>query len=72
MSEEKRFGITEPVQLKCGGFLCRVSTEDQQTILFETFQATKRWAFTECAFWLIDYNELQKIQPTIEEKKPDA
>jgi len=64
-----KFAIVEPQQSKLGGWFCKVLTEDQQTIMFETFQMTKRMAFIECALWLIEYNRINtpapvELQPT--------
>lgn len=72
------YAIIEPLQSKLGGWFCRVLTEDQQTIMYETFQPSKRMAFVECALWLIEYNTLNQrpivetpTQPP-EEKKTDV
>ncbi len=65
-----KYAIMEPQQSRMGGWFGKVFTEDQQTILFETLQPSKRMAFVECALWVIELNKTTSLIQ--EEKKPNV
>jgi len=53
---DKKYIIREPQQTKLGGWLCQIM-EENQTILFENFQLSKKWAFQDAVLWLHEYTD---------------
>jgi hypothetical protein len=48
-----KYIVKEPQQSKLGGWFCQViNGEDKTTLLYETFQQTKNWAFRAAVEWL--------------------
>lgn len=67
---DKKYKVKEPTPTKLGGWFCQVYDE-QDNMVFETYQQTKKWAFQEAVLWLHSITDGKITKQTAPVEKSD-